>query len=187
MLRFFAKAHTHFMAKLKECCANVNDGNPKAQSKFAKQVDGFPFVLTTQLEPGKRGRYVLHIFYVGSYDPISKTLIMQDDVIPDKPWLSLNVLRLHSKGRGEYEHKHYTALLVTHHALSRLTQRCGARNMADLLNAATGICDTYLGKVMDDKQFSDFPDGTRLPFKDGTAVLNHDQDLDGAPVVVTVF
>jgi hypothetical protein len=189
MLKFLAMMHTVFMAKLDHMLANTPDGNPKAQAKLAKQVEqvGYPFVLGTRLAPGKRGRYVLRAFFIGCHDPNRHKPILENDVIPEKPWLSLNVLKHQSKGRGNYDIYDSVIMFITHHALSRLCQRCGAREMADLLNAAVCICWAYIAKANADKQFENFRDGMRLPFEGGTAVLNHNNDEHATPVVVTML
>jgi hypothetical protein len=184
MLHFLARFHGVVLSNLESFFSNARDGNPKAQAKLVEQIKkiGFPLVKSVLLRPGKRGRYRLDIFHIGSVDPVSRKIILENDFIPAKSWLALNVLLHESLGRGVYEHHHFTIVYVTHHALSRLCQRCGARTVVDLLVAVSDMCLAYI-KMKN----QDFLDGTRLPFENGVAVLNHDDDEKRTALIVTVL
>ena len=187
MLHLLAKVHGIVVSNLRNFFKTVRDGNPRAQLKLVDQIKriGYPLVLDVELQTGKRGKYSMQIFLIGCFDPVQKQLIMENDVIPEKPWLSFSCILHESHGHGVYDQSPYTLVYVTHHALSRLTQRCGARTVDDLLQAVADMCLAYFDRTEEQKEFVD---GTRLPFKGGVAVLNHyDSEKKVVAVVVTVL
>jgi hypothetical protein len=90
--------------------------------------------------------------------------------IPEMPWLAFMMVKLTSKGDHRYDTDTTVALLVTHHALSRLTQRCGARTLWDVWLSARAIAAAYFKT----KRSEEFRDNSRLrvslPDKMGTAI-----------------
>jgi hypothetical protein len=95
----------------------------------------------TALKPGKRGAYEIKFYMWSGWDPSRDGIIDPGDPLPPKPWLVCRVYVLHSAGRGRglVELSSFPALFVSHHALSRLAQRHGARTWKDLLDAAMEI------------------------------------------------
>ena len=88
----------------------------------------------------KRGRYTLWVHWIDGWDAGRKDIIFGDEhAIPAKPWLACSITRLASKGRGIYREKNLTMMVITHHALSRLAQRCGAKTPEDLIDAVANI------------------------------------------------
>jgi hypothetical protein len=108
------------------------DGNPKAQAKLVERVKsaGGKTLLSVLLCPGKRGRYSLAIYDWVGFDPERNVTIQGSDVPPLKPWLAC-WLTLFSALDGKRDSATGAFLLVTHHALSRLAQRLGAREPDD--------------------------------------------------------
>jgi hypothetical protein len=96
------------------------------------------------------------------------------------------------RGHLKPEIKSVCSLLVTHHALSRLAQRCNARNPRDLVLATHAVFVTLVGEK---PLPSDLPPaGYHLPVSlpngmgDAVAVLERHENADvDASVVVTVL
>jgi hypothetical protein len=140
MLRQIARASAHLMPTISEVVANSSDGSPKAQRKLEarlRRAGAFGTSLTT----GKRGRYQIYFFSWGGWDPEKKSPIAFGDPMPSKPWLAVfaNHLKSDGRGAGRVHLKAAPAVLVTHHSLSRLAQRAGARTAGDLIDAMHGF------------------------------------------------
>jgi hypothetical protein len=83
--------------------------------------------------------------------------------MPTKPWLSIVATSVTGQGpHRQPEVKHGVLLLISHHVLSRLAQRCGARDAADLVLAAEGLFDSF--SAIEDFDPTTVPAGYRLPF-----------------------
>ena len=123
-------------------------GNPKGQSRMVKRMReaGGDLLLHLHLDPGKRARFELPLSEVVGYDPRLNTAIhAKGPPPPPKPWLS--VVATHVKWYGRVRHPEINdaeVLLLTHHALSRLAQRAGARAPSDLLAATRVLFDVIL-------------------------------------------
>lgn len=181
-----------------------DDGNPRAQKKFARKLAelGRPFVLEALCETGKRGRYTLSIYHVDGWNPGLKEPIFDEaQMIPIKPWLTVAHHKITSKGRHVYDHDANHLLFMTHHALSRLSQRCGARTPTDLLHAVASIWTAsqreLIPGVPGQQQHERLPNGYRLRFplvadgvnntNFGVAVFEHYDDGEGGLVVKTIL
>src|SRR5262249_39495192 len=68
MLRQLAVDHARLWETIAKIAANSSDGTPKAQRKMEERIKRTG-VLTTDLLPGKRGRYTLLIYDLSGYDP----------------------------------------------------------------------------------------------------------------------
>jgi hypothetical protein len=190
MLRTMIETRGQRFEQFRKLFRTGRDGNPEAQAKLAKKLEqaGGPFCLGVHLTPGKRGRYEMHIAGIGGWDPARKGLIHgwdpiegTKDVIPPKPWLVVHDYVYASKGRGRYDIESRALLFVTHHALSRLTQRCGARTPDDLLTAVHDMALALMHQIIDK---GDMPE--RVAFDGGTAVLVRYDEQKGGVVVVTI-
>jgi hypothetical protein len=82
-------------------------------------------------------------FEVSGWDPALNAVIDEKSPPPpDKPWLAVVSTLVNWRGsRREPEIRHGPIILVTHHSLSRLTQRCGARTPSDVLVATHALLD----------------------------------------------
>lgn len=191
MLRMIVRARTQRMKAI-TVMAGRSDGGPRAQGKMLKALEQQhrPFVLSTLLEPGKRGRYKIHAVFIEGWDADKKQIIVNDYDIPDKPWLACHRFKFTSKGRGEYDQDLGVMMMITHHALSRLVQRCGAKSAGDLIAAVGNIFWAYVERITKDSK----PIGNdeRLRFKttetlSAYAVLQHYADGQGGIVVATIL
>ena len=191
MLRYTVAAQTRRWADVQRVLDNRNDGNPRGQAKMVKRLElaGGAFFYDVLLEPGKRGKYTVHVLDVAGWDPAKEEVITEVDAIPSKPWLACMVTKIESKGRHRYDDKSAVALLVTHHAMSRLAQRCGAKEPKDLIWAVHAIWSRYF-EVRKNPSIS-LPDGHRMrvrlgdPWGDCYAVLRKGDKKDY--VVTTIL
>jgi hypothetical protein len=123
-------------------------GNPLGQSRMVKRMReaGGDLLLHLHLDPGKRARFELTLSEVIGYDPqLNAAIHAKGPPPPPKPWLA--VVATHVKWYGRVRHPEIDdaeVLLLTHHALSRLAQRAGARTPADLLMATRVLFDVIL-------------------------------------------
>jgi hypothetical protein len=141
----------------------------------------------------------LGILCIDGWDAGHKRVIYVDDRIPEKPWLACSNVKLTSKGRGIYEEASRVSLLVTHHALSRLVQRCGATHPGDLIIAVNNIWSAYLeekhGKLSGGTRARSSLDrnGSRLRFRLSetlcayAALERYHDDAEGSLVVATIM
>ena len=145
MLRVIAAERPIIWPRIHAVLGLMNDGNPKAQQKMLvkfKEAAG-PFYFSANLETGTRGRYVLRFTAIEVWNAETKTIVMSDDEIPDTPWLGFSICNITSKGKRRYTEETDLVLFVTHHALSRLAQRCGARTIHDVSLAARKIAVAF--------------------------------------------
>lgn len=199
MLRELVKARVNVDFNLKEIVRSVRDGNPRAQRRFAEKIMAatHPFTPAIGVDPGKRGRYSLSIRMLDGWNPVTKRLIVNESQIPLKPWVTMTCIEFRSKGRGFYECDASQLIFASHHALSRLAQRCGVKASIDLLHAVTSIWAMLI------KTGSELPDGHELAFPlklgfplvvdgcltgdTGIAVIDHYENDMGGLVVKTIL
>jgi hypothetical protein len=200
MLRLIARALPQLHDKISQILTAMPDGNPTAQEKIRRKLEetGGLFFTNVLLKPGKRGRYVLHIVSINSWNPERKEYIQyQGDGVPDRPWLLCTINKIESTGHHRYEQSESKLLFVTHHALSRLAQRYQAKNSGDLLVAVQNILDAFMRRMVEKKQSGKdrhhwFNDGYRLRFElnenvTAAAVIKRCDDEEiKCPVVVTI-
>jgi hypothetical protein len=159
MLRLIIRVHANILADIHAAFEDRSDGNPTGQKRMERRIreSGGRLLFDVILEPGKRGRYELILTECIGWNAATGTAIRagwniieghadDDDThpIPEKPWLGCRLTRIKSKGRGCYEVSRRTSLLITHHALSRLAQRCNAREAIDLVLAVRAIWHAYV-------------------------------------------
>jgi len=144
--------------------ARTKDGTPAAQERIHQKmlaaVKGF--ILQSRLTPGKRGKYKIDLLMLDGWNAETNAIIVEDDPIPEKPWIALSQIRFMSKGDYRYDIEGGTALLITHHALSRLAQRCGARDIKQVYGAVWDICGHFLIHLVAHHKESDIRDGERF-------------------------
>jgi hypothetical protein len=121
-----------------------SDGNPKAQARLAERLRrvGRGVITEVHLTPGKRGRFALTFAYWTGFDPERDKCVETADALPvGRVWLAYVIKRVKGEGGGQYSKAGGAAFLVTHHALSRLAQRCGARTPGDLIDGLTSMAN----------------------------------------------
>lgn len=190
MMQFLVAARVAIWPRIHETIGKMPDGNPGAQQKVynAMRKAGGKFFLGGKVNTGKRGRYEIHLMVLEGWNNERRDVIHPDDLIPGRPWLTLNWITLTSKGRHRYDEETRVVLMFTHHALSRLAQRCGARTMDDIYDSVLHIGKAYL-KIAS----SDVADHQRmkveLPGEMGTAVcvLRHHDDGKGGVLLATLW
>jgi hypothetical protein len=161
---------------------HVSDGNPRAQAKLEAKIKNLG-VLTTNLKPGKRGRYELRVYSLAGWDPQRDDLIETDDPIPKKPWICTLLHIVRGEGHGWVSHESFSPVIfLTHHCLSRSAQRWGVRTVDDLsavIKKIIKVTIAYLYKrSLSDKvagddarsvaRFDTPPEGVRLPIPGDT-------------------
>lgn len=202
--RIVAEMLRRIVARRNECWPKLHsifklrtkDGTPAAQQriydKMCAAVDDF--LLGGSLTTGKRGRYEIRLLVLDGWDAERNDIITKDDPIPTKPWIALSVIRLISKGDFRYDTECGTSLLITHHALSRLAQRCGARSIREVYGAVMDIAYEFIRYRVDNKQRM-IRDGERMRVKldDGLgtavcALVQHShKDCEGGIVLATLW
>jgi hypothetical protein len=145
------------------------DGSPKAQRRLESKVKAAGATHTI-LETGKRGRYRLLAFSWTGWDPVRDAPITIDDDVPDKPWIASYSYEVLGMGHGRMRFGTYTALMISHHALSRCVQRWRITTFPQIekvvevigtvgLNAITNL------EAKDKHRWHVTPDcGLRIPF-----------------------
>lgn len=191
MLRVIVKASAQRMTLMGRTLAESADGNPKAQAKLLKKLEDIagPFLLGSFLQPGKRGRYVLHLFAIDGWDAGRTDYIR--DAMPDKPWLACTHFTFISKGHGRdnFETRSAVSLLVTHHSLSRLAQRCGAKKPNDLIVAVNNIWAAHFDEVIDaaDRQLPIRLGRLKFTLREGRYAFAVMKPHEGGGIVVTTI
>jgi hypothetical protein len=156
---------------------------------------GGELLLMLHLDPGKRARFELTVSEISGYDPeINDVIHDEGPPAPPRPWLAVVCTHVKWHGRGRHpEIKGAEVLLLTHHALSRLAQRAGARTPADLLMATRALFDVILhARIAPDDELP--PAGRRFTIGlsghmgEATAVVTrHDDPEVRALVVATIL
>jgi len=139
MLRVIVTARQQSWSRIHAVLNNSAVGNPKAQAKLVAKLKeaARPFMIGVHLQPGKRGSLSSRVCVPRWLECRDQTDRDADDPIPETPWLALSIITLTSKGNHRCDKDGGVALLITHHALSRLAQRCGARTQhSNVIHAA---------------------------------------------------
>jgi hypothetical protein len=197
MLRWLVDVRAGMDERFWQEVANGSFGNPLGQQRVVERLRraGGRFISHCNLQPAKRCRFKLTLVEIDVWDPASDERV--DAVLPDKPWLAMVTTSI--KGEGPHRRfriKGSALLFLTHHALSRLAQRCGARDAADLLIAADELFHEFARAAKDDARLAPktVPHGYQLPFAlphrgtGGVAILSpHDRADRDAAVVTTIL
>jgi hypothetical protein len=172
---------------------HVRDGNPRAQAKIQTNIEALG-VSWTHLEPGKRGRYRLSVNDWAGWNPATDSRITLGDEIPSKPWLANLHHVIEGTGHGWVRFASHVSLLITHHSLSRVTQRWQVRTLADLLRVIETIGAVALGHIAkiddgtNDNWYKTPASGIRVPFPNHSSVMVLKQhETHKALVVTTIF
>jgi len=98
MMRQLARDRSRLWDTISEVVANSSDGSPRAQRKMEKRIKRAG-ALTTDLWPGKRGRYTLMVYDLCGWDAQRDAAIQLGDRIPERPWISCNLTCHREQGR----------------------------------------------------------------------------------------
>jgi len=184
MLRWLAAEHAGAWKRVQAAIRPA--GTPKAQARLLQAIRraGGDTVFHTLLQEGTRGRFRIYGLDWCAWDTSRQGDVGPGDPVPGRPWLCCNIFTVDGRRKRSLESRRF--LYVTHHALSRLAQRCGARTVEDLIAATKVLAVTYMRWVT--KHNERPADGTRLEVEGiCTAVLcRHENDL-GNVVVVTIL
>ena len=174
-----------------ETMGKRRDGNPIAQRKFVARLQaiGGPCAFNFMLQTGKKGRYTLYIHrWMGMHPKTFKLLDEPASAIPERPLLVVLFQRITSKGRYEDDVSTLPAGMLTHHALARLAERCGARDPHDLLAHAGNMSIAIIKAVIDGHIKSFWPEkgAWNIPFPGGVAVTTRHKQT-GFVTIMTVL
>jgi hypothetical protein len=176
-----------------EVVTESSDGSPKAQRKMEMRVRRAG-AMTTKLRPGKRGKYLMTIYDMVGWNPAKNDMILSEDVIPEKPWIVVNLSMIESKGNGSDDVRLSVIpkLFVTHHVISRMAQRHGMRTVDDMIREAKAMWNTAAG-LFNDEKFSIesiSERGIRVPIvgrDDAVVVLKRHQRWDKSLLAATTL
>ncbi len=191
LLRHLSTVTAGLLPNINAVVEGSSDGSPRAQRKLEARLKQ-KGAIGTILKPGKRGRYEIRFFLWTGWDPARGATIELDDPIPPKPWLSCNVYTLRSAGRGLGLVQLFVdpMLFFTHHALSRLAQRHGAKTSDDLVNA---VMDAWAAtmelakKEGFDRLFKPSPAGWRVRTETGGTVVLKRYERFNALIATTII
>jgi hypothetical protein len=159
-----------------EAIDGSSDGSPRAQQKMEMRIRRAG-AMTTKLRPGKRGKYLMTIYDMAGWNPAINDMIFSEDVIPEKPWIVVNLSMIESRGNGSDDVRLsiIPKLFMTHHVISRMAQRHGMRTVDDMIMEAKAMWNTAAGLFNDEKfAIESVPDrGIRVPIvgRDGAVVI----------------
>jgi hypothetical protein len=201
MLEFIVRLRAAVWAKGEVTIAPGKMGNPISQARHVarlRDLNGalWPFV---HLETGKRGRYTLDIVEITGWDCISHRQIDVFDDIPElssRLWLYVQHLKIVGRPNAKPEGSSGGIVWVSHHALSRLCQRCNARHPRDLIVAThalvSAVCEAEVANTLPHPVTN--PAGHRLRVELGgglgtcIAVFQRHKSLDDTtPVCVSIL
>jgi hypothetical protein len=167
MLRHIAREHAGTFERVLAAIKPDYCGNPKAQRRTCKRIirNAGETLINVMLEPGKRGKFTIALFDWCAWDDGRGKEIEAGDSLPQKPWLCCCFTTITGLGGGKREVESRHALFVTHHALSRLAQRCGVRTIDDMIVAVAALWRAYFHYRTREECLEKTPDGTRLAVK----------------------
>ena len=193
MLRFIAAEHAGTLQRVGAAIRDMNAGNPKAQARMVKRIRRVAGanLIDISLTPGKRGHYRIALYDWVAWDNDRGDEIKPGDQIPAKPWLICAVTGIQGGGSGARQADSCFVLHITHHALSRLAQRCGARTIEDVITAAKALWRSYYAYRMTMPLGVPTPDGFRLmvefPGHMGNAIAVTRPHEKGGLLIVTII
>ena len=179
------------MAKVVE---KAKDGNPTAQWKLAHRLAAAagPAVFDLAVQTGKRGRYVMRFACWTGW--VNGEPTSSGQALPERPWLGVGWMTVTNKGGYHAEFDDYIWLLVNHHAMARLAERCGARTPLQLAATLGVLSKAFMKYAIDHTEPGEKatipPEGWRVPFEGGIAVIATDTEgpqPSGLPLCITVL
>ena len=169
----------------KRAIKNRSDGNPKGQNRLLDALieAAGPALLGYGLQPGKRRKYALSLHHLCGWD--KGDLVDMDGPVPPAPWLAL-VLELITCTYATVKQERICVGLISQHAIARLAERCGARDPHDVIDIARTMSIALLKALNKLYRDEEPPEGWRVPFTGGIAVIRIDPETN-YPLVVTVL
>lgn len=194
MLRHLSAEH----AKVDPVALSGRWGNPIAQARGADRMRQHPHVLAVQVTPGKKATYELDIFLWVVWDSDRNDMMLAGSTCA-KPWIACAQIHLEFRHGRRVSDSCGMHFFVTHHALSRLAERCGARTPDDVLTATKALLDAYIAAAVGDAELrdegrkrlavirADWRPPEYLAFAHGWAVFAPHREYDGVAVVKTIL
>jgi hypothetical protein len=181
------------MARVVKTC---KDGNPISQMRLAHRLAAAagPAIFDLSVKTGKRGRYTMYFHCWTGW--VNGEPVKDGAVLPERPWLGVGWLTIKNKGNYTADFDDFTWLLINHHAMARLAERCGARTPIQLLKALRPLSKAAMDhitaqmKAHPENKLDIPPEGWRIPFQGGVAVIAKDTEgvnPSGLPLCITVL
>lgn len=194
MLRFIAREHADPLKRIGSAINHNRAGNPVAQQRMCEAIRraGGDTVIDVELvKAGKRGRFVIAFYDWCPWDEARQAEIRPGDPIPDKPWLACNLNLIYGRAGNGWEVDASHILFITHHALSRLAQRCDARTVDDMIAATKALWRAYRNyrKPLGDVKQNPTPDGHKLvvDHPNGAYAAALKLHEDGGVIIATIL
>lgn len=174
---------------IRKIFATGRTGNPRAQEKVAERIRKAGAVHVT-LKPGKSLKYEMTILEISGWDPARNAEVLQDDPLPEKPWLVVYATIIKDKERNVFSHP---VMFITHHALSRYAQRLDLRSSEQIVPLADTIWIKALSANTDaaglpiKSIFEPPPKGYRIPINDSAIVVLCKHESRPALVATTIL
>jgi hypothetical protein len=184
MLRWIVAERQQRIAALKEILRSAPDASPGDQERLAdefKRIGGPFFPLVRLVESRKRGRYEIWIVSIDGWNRDAQKLIFTCDEIPERPQLAASVIIARGLGHHQHDAKASVALIVSHHALSRLVQRSENRTADDLLAAVTNLIKAYAEVCL---QIESKNSRLRFQTNGGDVIAQLEEHWDGSGKVI---
>jgi len=162
MLRYLINEHAGAFRRV--VAAIRPAGSPKAQAHLLAAIRKAcgQTLIESKLRSGTRGRFRIDLVDWCAWDEIHNHEIEPGDVIPPKPWIACRWNIIEGRCPTLLRPSYHLCLLITHHAFSRLAQRCGARTTDDLIAATRKLWLAHFDYIMNN-QCKRIPDDTRIP------------------------
>jgi len=157
MIEFIVRLRAAVWAKGEATLPPSAMGNPTSQARHVarlRKLNGalWPFL---HLTPGKRGRYTLELIEITGWDGNAHRRIDAfDDIaeLPSRLWLYVEHIRSVCRINAASEGSGGGIVWLSHHALSRLCQRCNARRPRDLIVAThalvSAVCEAETANIL---------------------------------------
>jgi hypothetical protein len=180
--------------KMADVVKNAKDGNPKSQWRLANRlaVTAGPAIFDLAVAPGKRGKYTMRFSCWTGW--VNGEPTKDGQVLPERPWLGIGWMTVKNKGGYHAEFDDYIWLLINHHAMARLAERCGARSPIQLAQMLGVMSKAFMRYAVDHtepgEKASIPPEGWRVPFEGGVAIIALDTEgprPSGLPLCITVL
>jgi hypothetical protein len=180
--------------KMAKVVKGAKDGNPTAQWKLAHRLAAAagPAVFDIAVSPGKRGKYTMRFSCWTGW--VNGEPTVEGQILPERPWLGVGWMTVKNMGGYQAEFDDFIWLLINHHAMARLAERCGARSPIQLVQMLGVMSKAFLKYAVDHAEPGEKadipPEGWRVPFKDGVAVIARDTEgvnPSGLPLCITVL
>lgn len=159
-------------------------GSPKSQQRLAARMKkaGGKAIIDIYCKTGKRGVFTIYIVDWVIYDHIKGKMIWQnDETMIERPWLACSLTKMPIGQKDEELDRGVILFALTHHAMQRLAERCGARTPFDLLNTIHRIYPIMTTQIAKKEKLDSY-----VPIDGGTAVIEWSQER-GTYIIVTIL